>query len=268
MVEQFNVSQAEKALQFSCVGSLLRDAQGVSPTLKTLDISEDWCPADKCAWQVLGPAVPKIAMWAMRVLVLLTLPWACYSDGSPTGMTTCPCVEWVNLNNYQVSNVSLGLHEAPCSWFVCRTAMQTITADFWTWILQLEANGTRACDIQGWSAFYPPRYPCFRGYATHPRDKALDTTIRWIMGTCSARIAVLQKSFVVRCTMMHSCQKFCIIISCKDGTPSLCHTLPCFFPWDLCTSTGTILTRSIPVTLLKMLNIMFCQKGVLSQASI
>lgn len=44
-------------------------------------------------------------MWAMRVLVLLTLPWACYSDGSPTGMTTCPCVEWVNLNNYQVSNV-------------------------------------------------------------------------------------------------------------------------------------------------------------------
>jgi len=88
-------------------------------------------------------------MWAMRVLVLLTLPWACYSDGSPTGMTTCPCVEWVNLNNYQVGNVSLGLHEAPCSWFVCRTAMQTITADFWTWILQLEANGTRACDIQG-----------------------------------------------------------------------------------------------------------------------
>ena len=43
-------------------------------------------------------------------------------------------------------------------------------------------------------------YPRFRGFAIHPRDKALDRTIRWIMGTCSARIAVLQKSFVVRCT--------------------------------------------------------------------
>lgn len=141
MVEQFNVSQAEKALQFSCVGSLLRD-EGVSPTLKTLDISEDWCPADS-AWQVPGPAVPKIAMWAMRVLVLLTLPWACYSDGSPTGMTTCPCVEWVNLNNYQVGNVSLGLHEAPCypMFLVCiYVCMSHSNADNHSWFLDLDST--------------------------------------------------------------------------------------------------------------------------------
>ena len=53
MVELFNVSQAEKALQFSCVGSLLREAQGIFfltlETLDSLDTSQDQCPADKCA---------------------------------------------------------------------------------------------------------------------------------------------------------------------------------------------------------------------------
>ena len=43
----------------------------------------------------------------MRELLLLILPWMCSSDGSPTGRPTCPCVEWANLNQYQVGSVIL-----------------------------------------------------------------------------------------------------------------------------------------------------------------
>ena len=43
----------------------------------------------------------------MRGLLLLILPWMCSSDGSPTGRPDCPCIEWANLNQYQVGSVIL-----------------------------------------------------------------------------------------------------------------------------------------------------------------